>query len=82
MNVKTAIQIKQEWKADVDRLVAMIDKLVARIPSKGDTEQSCQHLVLVNRLNGFKQAIDATEPIDFLTNDQLEVIDRNREEDL
>ena len=82
MNVKTAVQIKQEWQGDVKRLVAMIDKLVARVPSKGDTEQSCQHCVLVNRLEAFKHAVNGTEAIDFLSMDQLEVVDKTREEDL
>lgn len=79
MTVKTAVEKKQVWCQRVARHIFELNKLIEQVPSKGDTERSCQHCVLVNRLNGLRQAVDGTQPIDFLTLDELNIVNETED---
>ena len=56
--------------ADFHRVMEhLIDRMrtqINRVPQKGDKEEECQHLTLLNALNGVDMAVNGTRIEDFI----------------
>ena len=63
----------KDLKDNLENRTEVIRAIIERVmPSKGDKEEDCQRLTLLNRLREFEFAINGIEPEDLIDDDILE----------
>lgn len=53
------------FQIEAAKLIAKLEKLIDKMPQKGDKPQDCQKMCLLSELGSFKRAVNGVEEIDF-----------------